>query len=381
MKKYAENLLKIYFIAAAVLMLLFFGCDLGGTGGGDMDPSVFGIASVIRNETEARNEAFKFYMSAHLGSDDRFLAAFNAQEMRFFDLTVPEEPRWIKDLHVLWPGPRQPQAIASIGDYVYLVTTSGRLFVVDWNNRNDPVMLADIAIQGGQNFDLATNGVDTLFVANTDNKSFQVISVANPAQPEIVFTDSVNGYGAGVAYYQGVAYAAGYGGTLYAYEKSDGQWQRTAAAPNGVATIGGASRPALIGDHLYVHKYSDKEFEIFSLADPAAPVSVGTFTANEKVSTYARLVQSGDLMYVGLEKANAQGQTVLVYDVTNAANPAFDQERTGALAEHLFAGEQIPWAQGGVLGMTVMPDSRLLSVISGAASDSWIRMITVLHDT
>lgn len=338
------------------------------------------INAVIRNETESPNEAYKFYMSAHLAADDRYLVAFNAQEMRFFDLTEPENARWIKDLYVLWPGPRQPQAVASIGNYVYLVTTNGRLFVVDWTDRNDPVVLTDIAIQGGQNFDLATNGVDTLFVANTNNSSFQVISVTDPAQPQIVYTDTVNGFGAGVAYYQGVAYATGFNGTLYAYRRTGETWQRTTALPDGVTTLHGASRPAVIGDHLYVHKYGGNEFEIFTLADPAAPSSVGFLTVDKNVSTYARLVQSGDFMYVGLDEPNAAGETVVAYDVHDAGNPVRHQQLTTKLATALFADNRIPWTQSGVLGMTVMPDSGLLSVISAASSDGSIRMITVLDD-
>jgi hypothetical protein len=338
------------------------------------------INAVIHNDSESPNEAYKFYMSAHLAADDRYLVAFNAQEMRFFDLSGPEDARWIKDLYILWPGPRQPQAVASIGDHVYLVTTNGHLFVVDWTDRNDPVLLTEIAIQGGQNFDLATNGVDTLFVANTNNSSFQVIGVADPAQPEILYTDTVNGYGAGVAYHQGVAYATGFNGTLYAYEKIGETWQRTTALPDGVATLSGASRPAVIGDHLYVHRYGGNEFEIFSLANPAAPTPVGNLTTDRNVSTYARLVQSGDFMYVGLEAPNDAGESVIAYEVSNAGNPVRHQQLTTELAGALFSDDQIPWSQGGVMGMTVMPSSGLLSVISSASSGGAIRMITILDD-
>jgi outer membrane protein assembly factor BamB len=195
-----------------------------------------------------------------------------------------------------------------------------------------------------------------------------------------VYTDTFNGYGAGVAYYQGVAYATDYSGKLYAYEAVGGTWQRTAAIPNGVATLIGASRPAVIGDHLYVHQYDTNKFQIFSLATPGSPTPVGTLIADKNISTYARLVQSGNHLYLALQEPNAAGETVIAYNVSDAGNPVRDQRITAALAAVLFRDEQIPWPQKGVLGMTVMADSAYLSVISSAASDGAIRMITILKD-
>jgi len=110
----------------------------------------------------------------------------------------------------------------------------------------------------------------------------------------------------------------------------------------------GASRPAVIGDHLCVYKYNANEFQIFSLATPASPTPMGTLVVEKNVSTYAWFVQSA--------------------------------KRTAALAAVLFVGDQIPWPQNGVLGITLMPDSGNLSVISDTKSDGSIRMITILTD-
>lgn len=118
-----------------------------------------------------------------------------------------------------------------------------------------------------------------------------------------------------LAYYNGYAYAAGYNGTLYAYTKdTHGNWIRTA----GVATVAGASRLAVIGDCLYVHVYSGNKFDIFSLANPAIPQKTNQLQVSRNVTTYAKLVKSGDYMYVGLE---VPGE-IIAYDIRNPDEPS-----------------------------------------------------------
>ena len=333
------------------------------------------VLSRIMNDTPVPNEYYKFYMSTALAADENYFAAFNAWEVRFFDLSNPHSPEVVADRWVVSGGDRQPQAITSIGDYVFLAQTSGWFTVFDWSDRNDPAVVYSGAISAGQNFDIADNGVDTVFIANTSNNTFLAVSVADPENPGVIYTDDqLNGFGAGVAYYDGHAYAAGFGGHIYAYEFSEGAWTRTAASVDGIAAVANASRLAVIGNHLYVHKYAADEFDIFSLADPAAPVHAGTLTLDANVSTYMRPVQSGSHMYVGTD-----GGVLEVYDVTAPGSPVLDHELTDALAEYLF-DEELYETQGGVLGMTVFPGRGLFSIVSINQNDSAIRQISFVHD-
>lgn len=323
------------------------------------------VRDEIKNATPTVNNNYKFYNTMVLASDNRYFAAMNPMGLRFFDATQPDDVQQVADIWVMVNnGQRMPQAMTSIGDYIYLATTNGYFYVFDWSDRENPVKVASLPVSAGQNFDISSNNHDTVFIANTDSKAFIAVSVADPLTPSIVYQDNtLNGYGAGVAYYQGHAYAAGYNGTLYAYAKDGGgQWGRTVA--QGVGTIAGASRLEVVGDCLYVHAYSGNTFDIFSLADPSHPVKVSQLVTARNLSTYAKLVRSGDYLYVGLSNPGE----IVAYDIRNPANP--------------IEAFSIPFAEeekGGILGMSVS-ENGWMTIVSSIAANSAVRSITVIDD-
>lgn len=99
----------------------------------------------------------KYYMLTALASDSEYAVTFEPDKIRFLDFRNPDTPNLLATLAV--PGAYgMPQAQASIGDYIFVVTTGGHVLSYDWSNRAAPAFLTALKVSnGGQNFDVATS--------------------------------------------------------------------------------------------------------------------------------------------------------------------------------------------------------------------------------
>lgn len=283
------------------------------------------------NEVADKN----FFVPTPLQDDNRYVAAFGGNFVTFMDCRNPYSINEIKEIFIN-PAPGafgQPQAITSIGEYVYVVTTNGKVHTIDWTDRGDPIVVNEVTILSGQHYDLASNGVDTLFIANTTNDAFIAVDVSNPLSPSLINSVNLGSFGAGVAYYDGYAYCAAFGGSIETFEFNGSIWASVDSEPSVPNTSRLAVGVNSIGDvSLIAQQYGTANFGIHSLSNPASPGSVGTLTAPENVNIYARAFISDGLLHLSTENGR-----LLAYDI---ADP-LDTELVGTFEPKDELGNQL----------------------------------------
>jgi hypothetical protein len=255
-----------------------------------------------------------FFMSTTLASNRQYVAAFTGRDIRFFDC---RNPYAIEQITILAATPNlatfgQPQAITSIGDFIYVCTTNGKIHTIDWSNILNPSIVASATISSGQHYDIATNGVDTLFIANTTNNQFIAVDASNPLSLTLINTAALGGFGAGVAYYDGYAYCGNFQlGQIHTFEFGAGTWNQidvTPSAPNssrlGICT--NAEGEAV----LISNRYNAASFAVHLLSDPANIGTANIINAPESLNIYSRALSVNGVLYVNSTLGN-----VMVYDL------------------------------------------------------------------
>jgi hypothetical protein len=239
-----------------------------------------------------------------------YTANFGSSSLGIYDVRQPTKPQRVSVL----AGPARPRRVVVSGSTVYLACyaigspITGDVQAVDVSNATAPVELKRVTLPGGP------LGIDA---------SNSLVCVVSPAGQLYVFDKALTQLGTVAV--PGAWYVALSG--TYAYVMTinslDTEYKlltydlRVPATPTLLNTITlQKPSPALGGDRLLLYNntlYVPQTGEVFSLANPAAPVRQTLFTDR------LRSVQGFTAYGLGL---NAAGKsTVLVYDVHTPTAP------------------------------------------------------------
>lgn len=258
-----------------------------------------------------------YFNIAPLGTDKRYMLLQGGSTLHFLDCRNPYAVNVIKNIPFNLGNFGQPQQITSVGEYFYVVTASGKIHTIDCTDLENPNLVAQVTISSGQHFDVASNGVDTIFIANTTNSLFIAVDVTNPLALTLINTSALTSLGAGVAYYDGYAYCADYGGnSVRTYELQTGLWVEVDNTPsvNTPSRLGVAINPS--GEAILIaNRYNSASFSWHSLSDPANIGVKNTINTPETVNVYSRAFSDNGLMYLATELGN-----ILCYDIRDLNN-------------------------------------------------------------
>jgi hypothetical protein len=260
-----------------------------------------------------------YFMPTGLQSDSRYIMVFGGNSFTFFDCRNPYAIEQVENI-VFDNAPGlfgQPQASVSIGDFVYACTTNGKIHTIDWSNKEAPTVVASFTASSGQHFDIASNGSDTLFIANVTNNLFIAVDASTPTDLSLINTQSLSGFGAGVAYYNDYAYCGNFGAsTVHTYEFDGTDWLEIDVTPSAT----NSSRLGIVSNidgqvALVSNKYNSSSFTLHSLANPENIGAANTIATSENINVYSRAFSVDGLLYTG----TTLGKT-LVYNVRNLDN-------------------------------------------------------------
>ena len=260
-----------------------------------------------------------YFMPVNLDTDDRYIMVFGGNTLTFLDCRNPYAPEQILNITFnAAPGLfGQPQASVSIGDFIYVCATNGKIHTIDWSDRENPLVVAEATISSGQHYDIASNGVDTLFIANTTNSIFIAIDASDPLNLSLINTSALGGLGAGVAYYNGYAYCTNFNASqVHTFEFSGGTWNdidQTASATNSTRL---AIATNLEGKtSLISNRYNNAAFSVHDLTDPADIGVKQDLITPEGINIYSRSFVVKDILHFTSQLGN-----VMTYDIRDLSN-------------------------------------------------------------
>jgi|GEM_PF-6465773 len=299
----------------------------------------------------------RYYMMTSLQADDRYLASFSSTKIYFWNAQNPFAPSLVSDFvaTTVFGAGDAAQALCSTGQAVHVVSNQGRIASFDWSDRASPVLAAStMLLNGGQHFDVACDSSNTVFIANTTHTRFLVVNVSDLESPEILFQDdAVESYGAGVTYSDGYAYVTGYGGKLHTYTKdTNGDWAKV----SDTVAISTASRPVASGGYLVALKYNSNIFELFSLADPAQPVSLSQTTLATTIGVYSRPVIRDSVLYLTQGSPGRVLRYSILEDGSLEAMDAYTPQNDSD-QDYTNVRSLLPFWRGSFLGFLVDTDN------------------------
>lgn len=280
------------------------------------DPEAY--ESLAETPIENRN----YFMPVNLHNDEQYIVVFGGNTLTFLDCRNPYAVEQILNITVNnAPGAfGQPQAMASIGDYIFVCATNGKIHTIDWSDRSAPIIAAEATISSGQHYDMASNGLDTLFIANTTNNQFIAIDASNPLALVLINTVVLSGFGAGVAAFGGYAYCTNFqAGQVHTFEFSGGTWNEidiTASSTN--ATRLGVGSNSEGDNFLISNRYSGPQFSLHDLVNPANIGAANTFATTETINIYSRGFSVDGILYLNTTIGN-----VLSYNIRDINDISF----------------------------------------------------------
>lgn len=202
---------------------------------------------------------------------------------------------------LLIPGYVQNVAVA--GNHAYVVSGTGGLFAIDVSHPADPIAVGFVPITGFTRYIVVAN--DYLYVTSELSKSgLHIFDLTDSATPvEVSFLDSITGPIALTGKY---AFISDYGGDLLIVDVSN---PITPMVISSISGLGGLSVVAA-DDYAYVAS-QDNTLYIFDISEPTDPIQVGNVgIPGDNIYDMAVIE---DYVYV----ANSAGLRV-----TNVADPA-----------------------------------------------------------
>lgn len=240
----------------------------------------------------------KYYMSTLLQDDPNFMATFDARGIHFFDLTNPFDPDTIEFINILNLS-GMPQALVSLGEYIYITTTTGRFHVFDWSSRNHPIHINTFVLSvGGQMYDIASNEENLLFLANTSHHRLLIVDVTDPLAPQEIFVSQrLSSFASGVAYYEGIVYVADFSGQIHLFgETPSNSWELISS----FSTVQNPARLSVSENKLIAHRYGAGNFHVYNLNnDKSAPQLISSLIAPEGINIYSRSFFIDDKLFIG----------------------------------------------------------------------------------
>lgn len=214
-------------------------------------------------------------------------------------------------------GSNSPQCITAVGNYVFVAMANGRLYTIDWTDVNAPVIHGFVTIGTGQHFDIATDGENTLFLANTTNFRVYAVDITNRLAPVLinsVLLGASGNFGTGVAFNNGYLYVTNYANKLHTLQKNvgTGQWEQVAVLntiiqPNRCRIVENSRGEKL----LFAQRYNGVDAVFYSLSAPAAPVELKRLVTSSAMHIYAYPFSHDNIVHVGFEDGTVGGFSII----------------------------------------------------------------------
>jgi DNA-binding beta-propeller fold protein YncE len=281
-----------------------------------------GVDGFLPNPNSIETQIRHYSNGVALDANKRYAAYFTDTQMIFVDAVNPFTAKIIQSFTIPTGGSNFPQAATSVGNYVYMTTGGGRLYCFDWTDKANPQNLGFVAIGTGQHFDVTTDGLNTLFIANTTNKRVYVVDITNRAAgtlvKSLILGAGASDFGTGVAHSSGYLYVANYNSKLHVMKKdpSTGDWSEIL----NFATIVNPCRTAVFTNSkgqklLFAQRYNGVDAVVLDLANPELPVELKRVQAPASIQIYNLPFMFKDMIHIGLD--NGKIGSVNIFDKTN----------------------------------------------------------------
>lgn len=241
--------------------------------------------------------------------------------------------------------PAPAYSIAAAGTHAYLGAGNTGVLVINVANPASPAVATTVDTAGTA-AGLALNGT-TAYVAD-GLAGVQVLNIASPAAPTLQYTLGTGLRARDTVILNQLALVAGGEEGVLIYSLTN------VASPNLLGTIAtpNARRVALAGTNVCIaHGFG--QISLASVANPASPVILGTYSNSALVSVHA-------LAVAGTKLALADGRAIRLLDIANPAAPALLASATAVGYAHDLAwcGANLVVADGPA-GITILNGSTL----------------------
>ena len=250
---------------------------------------------------------------AHALESD-YICYFTDQSLVFVNSQNPFGVEIYKTLNFSTASNNFPQCITSIGNFVFMAMANGRLYTIDWSDLQNPVIVGFVAIGSGQHYDIATDGENTLFLANTTNNRVYFVDITNRTAPTLISSIALGGFGTGVAFENGYLYVTNYSNKLHTMAKNPDTsvWEQVAV----LDTITNPNRCRVVQNSrgeklLFAMRYLGVDAAFFNISNPAEPTEVKRLTAPSAMQIYAIAFSHENMVHVGLTNGTVGGFSII----------------------------------------------------------------------
>lgn len=239
---------------------------------------------------------------------------FTDQSLVFVDARNPFGVDIYKTLTFSTASNNFPQAMTAIGNYLFMSMANGRLYTIDWTDLQNPVIVGFVAIGSGQHFDIATDGQNTLFLANTSNNRVYIVDITTRTAPTLITSIALGGFGTGVAFNNGYLYVTNYSNKLHTITKNPSTqvWEQVAV----LDTIVNPNRCRIVENSrgeklLFAMRYNGVDGAFFNISNPALPVEVKRLVMPAAMNIYAVPFSHDNIVHVGLANGTVGGFSII----------------------------------------------------------------------
>jgi len=208
-----------------------------------------------------------------------------------------------------------PQAITAVGNYLFMCMSNGRLYTIDWTDLQNPVIVGFVAIGTGQHFDIATDGQNTLFLANTSNNRVYIVDITTRTAPTLITSIALGGFGTGVAFNNGHLYVSNYSNKIHTITKNPSTqvWEQVAV----LDTIVNPNRCRIVENSrgeklLFAMRYNGVDGAFYNItSNPALPTEVKRLVMPAAMNIYAVPFSHENIVHVGLANGTVGGFSII----------------------------------------------------------------------
>lgn len=280
------------------------------------------LADFMPNPQSIETQVRHYTTGVALESDKRYAAYITDTQVIFVDATNPFASKIMTSFSIPTGGSNFPQAMTSLGDFVYMTTGGGRLYCFDWSDKSNPINLGFVTIGSGQHYDVTNDGLNTVFISNTTNKRVYVVDVTNRAAgtliKSLVLGTGSTDFGTGASYSDGYLFATNYNNKIHVMKRDveTGEWNEIYNIP----TIVNPNRPLVFTNSsgskmLFVQRYNGTSMALYDLSNPEEITELKTLTASAAIQIYNLPFMFEDIVHIGLDNGQIGG--VNVFDKDN----------------------------------------------------------------
>jgi hypothetical protein len=260
-----------------------------------------------------------------------YICYFTDQSYVFVDARNPYAMNIYKTLTFSTAANNFPQCMVAIGNYVLVAMSNGRVYTIDWTDINNPSIFGFKTIGTGQHFDMATDGSNSLFLANTNNNCVYAVDITDKTNPTLINSVALGGFGTGVAFNSGYVYVTNYSNKLHTIQKNatTNLWEQvsvinTIATPNRCRVVQNSMGEKI----LFAMKYNGTDACFYNISVASAPVEAKRLVTSSPMQIYAVPFAHNDIVHVGFDNGTVGG-----FSIVDILDPKFAGSFTPANAD------------------------------------------------